>query len=73
MHVHILDVIFGDYCHMQFSLQADSLQTLPTHQNMPAILNWLAKPNEYDASVLQQDSVALTVQDHVDNSNSTLI
>ena len=30
---HLLDVIFGDYCDKQFFLEADSLQTLPTHQN----------------------------------------
>ena len=30
---HLLDVIFGDNCDKQFFLEADSLQTLPTHQN----------------------------------------
>ena len=54
---HLLDVIFGDYCDKQL-LQADSLQTLPTHQNGQS----LVKPNECDPSVriTDDDQLALT-------------
>ena len=55
---HLLDVIFGDYssnssCRLTVRL-ADSLQTLPTHQNGQS----LAKPNECDPSVLQTTACA---------------
>ena len=46
---HLLDVIFGDYCYKHFFPEADSLQTLSTHQNSNG--QSLVTPNECDPIV----------------------
>ena len=45
----------GNCCEMQFSPQPDNLQTLPTHQNRQS----LAKPNEYDVTLVQMTVSAI--------------